>query len=84
MCEPIVLHWDFNHEVFSCEWRYAEPSAGRTRSLVAEYVEQACSFRISIMRSSTRNGVVQSQASVGLEALSVNVYNNHALFRVLS
>ena len=58
---------------FNSEWRCAEPSVGRTRSLVGEYVKQPCSFQISTMESSTRNGVVQSQASVGLEVLPLNM-----------
>ena len=44
---------------------------GRTRSRVGEYVTQQCSFHISTMRSSTRNGVAQSQVSVELEVLSL-------------
>ena len=46
------------------ELRCAETSVGRIRILVAKYVKQQCCFKISIMRSSTRNGVLLSQASL--------------------
>ena len=42
---------------------FAESSVGRIRLHAAECAEQIWSFQISIMRRSTRNGAVQTQAS---------------------
>ena len=80
----MAIHGDFNHAEFNSEWCCAEPSVGRTRILVAEHVKRPCSCQISIMRSSNRNGVVQSQASLPTKLGATRFreeFNQHPLIK---
>ena len=62
------------------------PSLRRNRcwGSMGSNAKQTWSFQISIMKSSTPNGVAQSQASVRLEFVSLNMQNKHAPFRFQS